>query len=79
MRLEDVAEVNPRRPTLEIKPQTQLTFIPMAAVAENCAGLISRERREYREVASGYTYFEEGDVLFAKITPLSAKRQARLS
>ena len=41
----------------------------MAAVAENCSGIISREQREFREVASGYTYFEEGDVLFAKITP----------
>ena len=41
----------------------------MAAVAENCSGITSLEQREYREIASGYTYFEEDDVLFAKITP----------
>ena len=69
VRLGDVAEVNPRRPKLDVEAQTLLTFIPMAAVAENCSGIASLEQREYREIASGYTYFEEDDVLFAKITP----------
>ena len=67
VRLGDVAEVNPRRPKLDVEAQTLLTFIPMAAVAENCSGITSLEQREYREIASGYTYFEEGDVLL--ITP----------
>ena len=69
VRLGNVAEVNPRRPKLDVEAQALLTFIPMAAVAENCSGITSLEQREYREIASGYTYFEEDDVLFAKITP----------
>ena len=69
VRLEDVAEVNPRRPKLNVRAQTPVTFIPMAAVAEDCTGIISRGQRAYREIASGYTYFQEDDVLFAKITP----------
>ena len=69
VRLGDVAEVNPKRPKLYIEAHTPLTFIPMAAVGEKCAGIISREQREYCGIASGYTYFEENDVLFAKITP----------
>ena len=69
VRLGNVAEVNPKRPKLDVKEHTQVTFIPMAAVATNCAGIMSPEQREYHEVASGYTYFEENDVLFAKITP----------
>ena len=69
VRLEDVAEINPRRPKLDVNENTPVTFIPMAAVGTNCAGIMSREQREYHEVASGYTYFEEDDVLFAKITP----------
>ena len=69
VRLADVAEVNPKRPKLDVKEHTPVTFIPMAAVATNCAGIMSPEQREYHEVASGYTYFEENDVLFAKITP----------
>lgn len=69
VRLEDVTRVNPRRPRLNIRDDTPITFIPMAAVAENCQGILSPKQREYREIAHGYTYFEENDVLFAKITP----------
>ncbi len=69
VRIEDVAEVNPRRPKLHVEAHTPLTFIPMAGIGENCAGITSRAQREYREISSGYTYFEEKDVLFAKITP----------
>lgn len=67
--LEDIAEVNPRRPSLNVKETTPIAFVPMAAVAENCRGIQSREIREYARVARGYTYFQENDVLFAKITP----------
>ena len=69
VRLGDVADVNPRRPMLDVEAGTPITFLPMAAIAENCSGILSREQREYREIAHGYTYFEENDVLFAKITP----------
>jgi type I restriction enzyme S subunit len=41
----------------------------MAAVDERL-GVISRaETRPFAELRKGYTYFEEGDVLFARITP----------
>jgi len=41
----------------------------MAAVAEDFGGLDASQLRPLREVRKGYTYFAEGDVLFAKITP----------
>ncbi len=69
LRLEDVAEVNPRRPTLNIPIDVPTTFVPMAAVGENCRGLIAYQSRPYGEISKGYTYFENNDVLFAKITP----------
>lgn len=69
VRLGEVAEVNPQRPNLDVDPRTIVTFVPMVAVGEDCSGIIAPERREYREVSSGYTYFEDDDVLFAKITP----------
>ena len=68
-RLEDVAEVNPRRPQLDIKDDSLVPFVPMAAVGEDCAGILDRALRPYREVARGYSYFETDDLLFAKITP----------
>ena len=69
VRLGEVATVNPRRPKLVIDSQTPVTFIPMAAVGENCSGILARKNRQYREVSKGYTYFQEYDVLFSKITP----------
>ncbi len=69
MRLGDVAEVNPRRPRLSVADDTPVTFLPMAAIAESSQGILTRESRPYYEVSTGYTYFEEDDFLFSKITP----------
>ena len=69
VRLGDVAEVNPRRPRLTVAADTPVTFLPMSAIAENSQGIIARELRPYAEVLTGYTYFEENDLLFSKITP----------
>src|ERR1039458_510826 len=41
----------------------------MSAVAENGGGILRPETRPFGEVAKGYTFFAEGDVIFAKITP----------
>jgi type I restriction enzyme S subunit len=41
----------------------------MAAVDEVQGVIADLQTRPYRKVKRGYTYFEEGDVLFAKITP----------
>jgi type I restriction enzyme S subunit len=41
----------------------------MSAVAENGGGIVRPETRPFGEVAKGYTFFAEGDVIFAKITP----------
>ena len=36
----------------------------------------ARSTREFGEVVKGYTYFANGDILCAKITPLLRKREA---
>ena len=69
VRVGDVAEINPKRPPLDSPPESTVTFLPMSAIAEDLGGIDERESREFRDVAKGYTYFEENDVLFAKITP----------
>jgi len=70
VKLGDICEINPPRPRNFIRdPDAPTTFIPMAAVDEK-GGTISDPRIvPYSKVARGYTYFEENDVLFAKITP----------
>lgn len=68
VRLAEVAEINPRRPAINRPDDAPTSFVPMEAVDE-VAGVASPRLRPYREVKKGYTYFEAGDVLFAKITP----------
>lgn len=66
-RLEEVCEINPRMPK-HINDDTPVSFLPMSAVSED--GYVAfEEARTYGEVKTGYTYFERGDVLVAKITP----------
>ncbi len=74
--INDLAEVNPRTP----KPpstDTRVSFIPMAQVSKG-GGLISPQIRLYREVASGHTAFQDGDILVAKITPCFENRKGAL-
>lgn len=67
VRLGEVCEINPRMPK-SLPDDRPVSFLPMAAVSED--GQIDfEERRELYKVKKGYTYFERGDVLVAKITP----------
>jgi type I restriction enzyme S subunit len=68
-RLRYVADLNPPvRDDLIAAPETEVSFLPMEAIGEN--GSIRLDRtRPVHEVRTGYTYFEDGDVAFAKVTP----------
>lgn len=62
------ATINPSRGKLvSIKFDDLVSFIPMEAISET--GELSPQERFYSDVQSGFTYFENGDVVLAKITP----------
>ena len=69
VRLGEVSALNPRRPPLERKDEEPTSFVPMPAVDSYHGTISTPETRPYKDVRKGYTYFEDGDVLFAKITP----------
>jgi len=70
VRLGEVCEINRPRPNGFTRfADAPTTFVPMAAVDEKLGAISKSEIRPYSQVSIGYTYFEEGDVLFAKITP----------
>ena len=67
VKIKEIAEVNPhRRKSPDCSPDAETTFIPMESV-DGEIGAASPLVRPYAEVRSGYTYFQEGDVLFAKM------------
>jgi type I restriction enzyme S subunit len=64
-----VADLNPAvRPDLIAAQDAEVSFLPMEAIGED--GALNLERlRPVAEVRNGYSYFENGDVAFAKVTP----------
>ena len=67
-KLGDCCQINPRRPSVSISDNDLVSFVPMPAVNED--GYIDGATNdEYGKVKKGFTYFENNDVLFAKITP----------
>lgn len=63
-----LADVNPKRAAVHATGDELVTFIPMSDVSES-GRWVHRQTRPYCEVRRGYTCFNDGDVLFAKITP----------
>jgi type I restriction enzyme S subunit len=65
-----VATLNPKKSEVNnLDARLEVTFVPMAAVDDGSGTIARPEVRRLGEVKKGYTYFKEGDVFFAKITP----------
>lgn len=67
--ISDVVDVNPRLP-IDLKKDVsrEVDFVPMAQLSEQ--GFVEANgSKPLGEVVKGYTYFANGDVLVAKITP----------
>ena len=77
--LGEICTVNPRAPRGAYPEDTVVSFVPMAAVDEEEGAIAHPEDRPIRSVSKGYTAFEEGDVLFAKITPCMENGKAALA
>lgn len=67
VKLADVCQVNPRLPK-EYDETQDVSFLAMASVSEDGI-LLNQETRVLSETKKGFTYFERGDVIVAKITP----------
>lgn len=67
-KLGEVCILNPKKSELNIDNSCEVSFVPMVAVSEK-GDIDSSDIRTYEEVKTGFTYFVENDVLFAKITP----------
>ncbi|HEY5086683.1 MAG TPA: hypothetical protein VII66_04905 [Gemmatimonadaceae bacterium] len=68
-RLRFVAQLNPSKAEVSGRRRdTVVSFLPMEAIGDDGTLILDHERT-LGEVDSGYTYFREGDVAVAKITP----------
>jgi len=63
-------ELNPSKSELSgLDDDIDVSFVPMTCVDPELGKIKNFDIRKLFEVRKGYTYFKEGDVLFAKITP----------
>ncbi|WP_338997958.1 restriction endonuclease subunit S [Fusobacterium animalis] len=67
--LKDIAIINPTKKEIEyIENNLEISFVTMADISEN--GEINVNNiKKLEDVKNNFTFFKEGDVLFAKITP----------
>lgn len=66
--LEEYVDVNPGIIRDILHSDTQVSFVPMASVSQ-FTNEVCYETRCYGGVKAGYTAFQRGDILWAKITP----------
>lgn len=68
-RLRFHVKINPVKSEIRgISEDTSVSFVPMEAVGEY-GGLRLEQTHALEDVTNGYTYFRDGDVVVAKITP----------
>jgi len=70
VRLGDVCVINPKKSEVaDIAKDTVVSFVPMADLNENDMNFDANQEKPIGDVFQGYTYFRNGDVLLARVTP----------
>ena len=72
-RLENAVIINPRN---DLRDNLEVSFVEMKAIADGYSNHFSAATRPWKEVKSGFTHFQDGDVGFAKITPCFQNRKS---
>lgn len=70
VRIGDICTINPNKSQLADRAlDTRVSFVPMAALNEHRIAFQPNDEKQLPEVSASYTYFEDNDVLLAKVTP----------
>lgn len=76
----DVCIINPKpKKNVKFDRSSFVSFVPMACVDEKRGQIMNSEKKTYAEVAKGYTFFKNRDVLMAKITPCMENGKAAIA
>ena len=67
--LSHLATLNPKLEKNSIDPKLEVSFVPMRYVEELSGRINLSNIRKFEDVRKGYTYFQNHDIIFAKITP----------
>jgi len=78
-KIKTLCSVNPRKPELKYSDETETSFIPMESVNQEKGIIDLPQVKPFGKIKKGYTYFEENDVLFAKITPCMQNKKSAIA
>ncbi|GAA0364777.1 restriction endonuclease subunit S [Alkalibacterium iburiense] len=66
VRFTDIFKINPRN---NVSDELGVSFIPMALIDDGYLSNFAYEVRPWGDIKKGYTHFQDGDIVMAKITP----------
>ena len=73
VRMESLLQINPRN---HLDDNLECGFIPMSLISDGYNNSHIYEVRVWKEIKSGFTHFQDNDVIFAKITPCFQNRKS---
>jgi type I restriction enzyme S subunit len=79
MKLQDSCIINPPKSEVKSNGNLEVSFLPMADLNAHQIDFIPKHTKRIAEVYAGYTYFKNGDVLLAKVTPCFENGKAGLA
>ncbi|MCX6259266.1 MAG: N-6 DNA methylase, partial [Bacteroidia bacterium] len=72
--------INPKKAEIKDKNQDmEVSFVPMSDLNENQASFEPKQEKKLLDVFNGYTYFQNNDVLLARVTPCFENGKAGLA
>lgn len=77
MPIKVVAELNPKKSEVSSKLNQSCSFVPMEKLKTGV--ILVDEQKNISEVFDGYTYFKNGDILMAKVTPCFENRNIAIA
>ncbi|PGU13408.1 hypothetical protein COD21_02220 [Bacillus cereus] len=73
VRVEDVCLINPKN---KVDDDLEVAFIPMKLIDDGFVDKHNFEIKKWGDIKKGFTHFQEGDVVVAKITPCFENRKS---
>jgi len=78
--LKDACAIGPKKSEVkDVDDDLEVSFLPMRDLNEHNINFIPNVTRKIYEVYKGYTYFADGDIVLAKVTPCFENGKAGLA
>ena len=74
--IEDISQINPKN---KLTDDYDVSFVAMADISPGFDNSFQQSTAKWGKVKKGYTHFQDGDVLVAKITPCFENRKSAVA